>query len=475
MNKPLKVISLLFISLEENGIRHCHWKGNQNLSNMLSGLKDVDLLVDRLKVRECEEILLVLGYKKAIGNTGRTLGIEDWIGYDEETGKLVHLHLHYRIFLGLSFVKEFYLPWENPLLDSAVKDSKNNIYITNPSLELLILGIRMGLELNLLNLISKVNFRKYYVQKEILLKNTNYNELEKWAINLLGQDNGTKFINLIIQDGSYKLITLIKIKLLIYKSLGPYRRIGKLESLIVQMFYILNTVILKILKKQRKKQLISGGIIIAFIGCDGAGKTIITKEIEKWLAGKLDVKRIYLGSGDELTGILKLLKEVASYFINKKDKVQFTKEKSEIKLTRYIWRAIFSKVLYRKILKLKKESCQGKIIITDRYPQTCFSGIYDGPLFLPPIHCTYLQLLSGYELKNYNRMKILSPDILIKLSIPLETAIKRKPDHNKEILVKKIDITSKIMYPGSKVINIDAAAPLEEVINNVKKNLWLSM
>jgi len=64
-----------------------------------------------------------LGYKRFIAQAwARYPGIEDWIGFDEETGQLAHVHLHYQLVLGRKYVKEQHLPWEELVLDTAVQD-----------------------------------------------------------------------------------------------------------------------------------------------------------------------------------------------------------------------------------------------------------------------------------------------------------------------------------------------------------------
>ena len=125
MNQPLAIARSLFDSLEEAGVRHCQWKSNEHLSEALSGLTDIDLLVDKVQAPQCERILAGLTYKRLHSQPwARYPGIEDWLGLDERTGKLVHIHLHYRLLSGAKNVKEQPLPWEKLFLDSAIKDAR---------------------------------------------------------------------------------------------------------------------------------------------------------------------------------------------------------------------------------------------------------------------------------------------------------------------------------------------------------------
>ena len=87
-----------------------------------------------------------------------------------------------------------------------------------------------------------------------------------------------------------------------------------------------------------KKVLENGGCIIAFIGCDGSGKSTVSREILKWLNWKNDVEYFYMGSGNGEVGLLTLLKQRLSRFIKKKKTqnkifLKPIKEKSKLRTT----------------------------------------------------------------------------------------------------------------------------------------------
>ena len=49
-------------------------------------------------------------------------GVEDYIGLDEFSGKLVHLHLHWQLVIGERNIKSIRVPWENLFLERRVFD-----------------------------------------------------------------------------------------------------------------------------------------------------------------------------------------------------------------------------------------------------------------------------------------------------------------------------------------------------------------
>ena len=104
MQAILKIAKNLFAQLEKKEILHCHWKSNQHLMDALSGLTDIDLLAETTKVHEVESILLQLGFKKVVSQSWcRYPGLDDWIGFDYDSGRLVHIHLHFQLLMGLGF------------------------------------------------------------------------------------------------------------------------------------------------------------------------------------------------------------------------------------------------------------------------------------------------------------------------------------------------------------------------------------
>ena len=65
-----------------------------------------------------------------------------------------------------------------------------------------------------------------------------------------------------------------------------------------------------------------------------------------------------------------------------------------------------------------------------------------------------------------------SPDIVIKLIVKPDIAIKRKPEHTYEQLEKKVEIISKLDFVNSKVYEVDASQSIEKVSLDIRKIIW---
>jgi hypothetical protein len=85
----LAVLRALFDRLHAENVRYCHWKSNEHLMASFTGATDVDVLFDRRAIIPLTQILGAAGFKRFVVKPGRGYpGIEDYVGFDEDTGAL---------------------------------------------------------------------------------------------------------------------------------------------------------------------------------------------------------------------------------------------------------------------------------------------------------------------------------------------------------------------------------------------------
>ena len=114
------LVDRLVWELGNSKVRYCHWKSNRQLNSALAAEDDLDLLISIDDKLTAEKIFLKLGFKQFVQvPTKRYNGITDFIGFDPVSGRLVHLHTHYRLTLGGHRLKGYHLPWENGVLETA--------------------------------------------------------------------------------------------------------------------------------------------------------------------------------------------------------------------------------------------------------------------------------------------------------------------------------------------------------------------
>ena len=135
--------------LDEAGIRYCHFKSNQHLAEALQGITDMDVLVDRRAGPRLAQILAELGCKRFSAPPGGDYpAVEDYLGFDAASGRLIHLHLHHRLTAGERYLKGYRLPWEELVLSTSRRDAASGFRTSDPNVECLLLLVRSALKID---------------------------------------------------------------------------------------------------------------------------------------------------------------------------------------------------------------------------------------------------------------------------------------------------------------------------------------
>lgn len=473
----LKISKLLFSSFEQNDILYCHWKSNEHLGPGLDGFTDLDVLVHKSSRYNCYRVLKSLNLIKCKSQFGsRYPNVEDWIGFDDITGKQIHLHLHFQLVTGHTGMKEYDLPWTELALATRIRHEEFNVFCMEPNLEIVTLYTRIGLKLSFKDIIKKV-FHKYKLGADI------YKEIEwlksriVWTeVNKLVKDFYGDYCEKIIQIMKKEVITtndvfdLRRICEKVYYPVSRYPKRMRLNE--INNFCKVNYI--NQLRKRlsltfiTKKVPVNGGVTIAFLGQDGAGKTTVTNDIRKWISWKLDVRYSYLGSGENYKSFLKSL----THCIPPSFPFSYLK---------YIFIILSYKKLSKDVLSLIKKgeeyALNGGIQIFDRYPQPLYHGINDGPkirYFLPRLNKlgVFFKKTAQQEEELLSQAYSHNPTIVFKLLLSPEESIRRKPENNICDIRQKHEIIKNLAFPNSHVYIIDASQPYDDEILQIKKIIW---
>lgn len=486
--KCLKKIRQLFDELNKS-IIYCHWKSNQHFDNALVGVDDLDILIDRNQYEQLIEILGKLSFKHFYIPTVRSYpGIEDWLGFDEETGMIFHLHLHSKLCVGEKHLKGFCLPIEKAVLKNRVWDEDYKVYFSSPNDELLLLILR-----------SAMKNRKRDVLKKSVIGNNSLNEFEwlkknenefiksvsqyNWISERIKKDIEYLYLN------GFKWLTLNKMKHHLYRDLAPYSLGSCFYNTTLRHMHELGRILLEIRKKYLKtnysllrRRSATGGVTIAFIGADGSGKSTVIQDINNWLIRVMDVRYFYLGSGDgkssffrfpliiakELAIKTKLIKKSNNFTENNSSKNNNSKKR--LKFIQKIWIYALSRERIHKLLKISRCRNRGFVVITDRYPQDEYDGLCDGRRLR-----NQKGIAASKETHLFELSKLIQPDLVIKLVISPEEAVRRKPKENDLETSKYLtDRIKNINFSDyTKKIIINAEKPYEQEIIEIKNQIWM--
>ena len=490
----LSQIKLLLDALHKNGILYCHWKSNQHLSDSMTGVTDLDILFFEKQKENTEFILNSLGFKLFVGIKQKQYkDIVDFIGLDHKEGKIIHLHTHYRLTLGEPFLKGYQLDFESKILESRVFNEDFGIYCIHPAFEIILLFLRESLKLRhrdflLINLKIKAQSRENILEEYNWLR-ARVTDPEIYTFLKTIFKDYTRIYEIVINEFNRKKLKMLAH--IIKRELAGNRLYTPLEALVTRWNREVKILISRKLGKYSAYPIVSkrinprGGLSVALIGADGSGKSTVAKNLKETFEDKLDIYEIYFGRGDgKSSHSRKILTSIKKSFApEKKEKstgiTQYvsTRNSSFIRSTYKCMEAILvAREKRTKMKQMKQAKNKGMIVICDRFPQNQIMGYNDGPLlhsFLKSGNFIY-RAAAKMESKVYAMAENNPPDIIFKLFASPEVIEDRKPGETSlERLDAKIQGIKKISFNNKcQVITIDASISLNEVINEVKKEIW---
>jgi len=212
--------------------------------------------------------------------------------------------------------------------------------------------------------------------------------------------------------------------------------------------------------------------LIAIIGCDGSGKSTVSEQVLTMASHYGPAATAHLGKQQGNVGrSLANLPLIGKWFGRLIERKVKTVNKSQAKnkapstfpaLVMYAFTLRRLK-RFRKMLALRE---QGFIIITDRFPQLDFPNAYDGPSLSVNAQGNFIvRWLAKHEQAAFEWMTQHKPDLVIRLHVDIDTACQRKPDHVREALLKKVEITPLLTFNGAEIVEVNSVQPLEEVLN----------
>ena len=471
-----KLINLL----NERQISYCSWKNNQDLKKALEGDGDADLLI---AFKDCQTFLGILnelGFREAGNRAFFFPYVHHYYGNDEATGTLLHLHVYYKMITGESQIKNFHFPIEDELIASC---SVNEMGIKIPGAEwqLLVYLLRYYIKISCLpGMLLYFREAKGY-QKEYDLIFSGKSQIADLPT-LFNDEKLSKELRSKFEKG---FLTKMLFGVRLRGKLKHLNRFGFLATIRERNWQILYRAINKIFLKRRKK-LETGGRLIAITGLDGSGKSTSLETIRKWLGKYFDVLIIHAGRPPTtlLTLPVRILlfarrsvknkgRELTLEEILELDKKCTT---GTISALRY---AVLAYERNRQLNKAYKKVLKGNIVLCDRYPSMTIGKMDSPRIDLSEPQGALITYLGKLEQRFYQAMP--KPDLILKMTVPVEVALERNRARQKENKETDDGIRARYMinqgleYNCYEFHDVNANVPKEEMLNTLKQHVWKSL
>ncbi|WP_193993089.1 nucleoside/nucleotide kinase family protein [Leptolyngbya ectocarpi] len=494
----LTCIQKLVETLNDQGIRYCHWKSNFYLQAALAGEGDLDLLVERQQAQMFESLVADLGFKRVIEPVQASCpSIWHFYGLDQTTGQLVHLHVYYRLITGESLLKNYSFPLEGLLLSET--ESVDGMPIPSAASELVVCVLRMMLKHGnlaeaLLLWRSNENFQAELTQLFQNCSEADYTRILTEYFPTVEPQLFNQCLVCLCQERSWwhrwRLADRLK------RQLHPFNRLGVAQTGRLRFQIFAQKLLGRLWKLGKSKYLASGGAVIAFVGPEATGKSTLVQSTTQWLGQAFQVRTVHLGK-PPATGLnylpnlaLPWLRRVASghrksVVDSKLRQAKLAKGKAGDdagptvpKSWLYALRAVLvAQDRYRLACKIRRQAVNGRLVICDRYPSTII-GAMDSPR---------LDLIEGtsWKIRVFNRLtrlehriygQIPPPDLVVQLTVPLKIALQRNRDRQKfenEAYVSQRHQQAIVpLYPHTLAISLDTGQSQFDTIQAAHRIVW---
>ena len=483
LNKVRELVS----HLNDGSINYCHWKSNIHIKDACNGIGDLDILFDKKDFNRVSSLLNSLGFKRLESGLDRRFpGIEDYIGLDSDSGKIIHLQAHYSLVTGQALVKDYHFAFENLVLEHCKKDDVTQLMIPSKDIESVIHLFRTIIKIDYLKILRPRIFHDLSkkARAELIHLSPSFSEGQQYFFNTVLPEVDFKLYKQsekVILDSNSKL-KWIMMRFRFLKFLRNYRRHGRLRSFFIwltrRIYIFINNLFFK---KPPRRKLSAGGIAIAVVGSDGSGKSTAVRNISQWLSEYLEVIVFHMGKPRKSIGTF-----ILAYLVSFISKINDSLSMPKPQLKKTIWPNLLAWIPALLLIFLAKDRlrcfkkgrslvAKGYIVIFDRYPLEDLEHME-----VPQVHLVisdqtiFGRWLSAYEKKIYR--KISSTEITLLLSIEPELAAERQPGDGKEYVVKRAKAVQEFLANNRLNISVfNSEDSIKTITRKIFNEIWLKI
>ena len=444
----------------------------------MAGQHDLDLLFDRRDMTTVATILHGLGFRVARPTPDRQLpGILDDYGLDAGSGIVVHVHAHTQLALGDDMTKNYRLPIEDAYLESAGGDGL--IPVPSAELEYLVFVIRMVLKHCTwdaqLARKSKLALSERR-EKEDLENRVDPGELDRLRASLLPMVD-SRLLGACRRaiSGAPRPIRVITAERLVtaLDSLGRRDRFTDLALRLWRRQYRK-----RLARHGSRKRLDGGGLLIAVVGGDGAGKSTTVDMIGDHLSKDLVTTTVHLGKPpwSRISRLVKRpMRKARTFGAFESTRLPPWTDFDELGFPGYgylMWHVLIARDRFLEYRRARRAAHGGELVVCDRYPLDVIR-MMDGRRLtgLPGMRQRpFARMLRRLEDRYYGMIR--PPDLILVMRTSPEIAIRRRTEDPEVFVRTRNEEILSVDWFGLPASVVDATQPLDEVQRQVRSAVW---
>lgn len=477
---PLAKIAALTSELESAAVSYCHWKSNESIDASLSGDNDLDLLVAREDALRFRSVLADLGFVQVRPAPDREiLGIEDFIGLDDESGRVIHVQPHYELILGDDMTKSYRIPIEPEYLAS-VTTRDAGIPVPDPAFEYLVFIVRMVL--------------KHCPAEALIARKGRLTRSELRELTDLERQVGPARASELrhsllpfLDDETFELgrRAIERDAGLLFRAMAGRRMVRCLVGQSRHRSAVDSMLKVRARWRERRRRMIglrrlkrptSGGLIVAVVGGDGSGKSSLVDGLVGSLESTIDVMQAHLGKPPRslltrvVTRPLRSLRNRGAFPETRLPAWHVHDDFPGIVYA--LWHALIARDRFLLYSRMRRAAERGVVVISDRFPLDRITNM-DGRRLadLPGVAGRpFARWLRDREDLYYRRIR--PPDVILVLRVPPAVAVGRRKDQDREFVSLRAAEVWDADWDLSGAHVLDASRPQPEVFAEARAIVW---
>lgn len=473
---PDSLVARLCAALASSDIRYCQWKGSGKPERWTAGEGDIDLLVDRADEPALAALFARLGFKLALAAPARQIpGVVSYLGPDAALGKLIHVHVHYKLILGRAETRHYHLAIERAILTTALQ----RLFFKTPApeFELILFVLQQTLRHDPLVAPGTTRERLEQLQPELrrLQQQADTDAIARAITELLPDISIEDFGRCVASlDPLLPARRRLAAAWMLGSRLSAHARGGSLA-------HYARRIGGKVARAvgpndtDSGKSLTGGGAVIALLGADGAGKSTCAKILVQWLGAELKTCHAHLGlpprSGSTLAAGFAL--KVGQLLDRRRGRTTPSSLVAHLELMRHVCTA---RDRYHQFRRLRRFAADGGIAICERYPIR-ESWSLAGPSKVQGLALdAQSRMARGLrQLEEDLYLKITPPDLSIVLRVDPEVAVRRKTDEPEPYVRARARRMWTTDWSTANAVVMDAGRDLAEVVADLRSIVWRAL